>query len=131
MLWPAPAEDETDLSDLLWDSAGLLSLSDLLDDDAAWPEADSVPLLPLEPHQRGWQPNAAAPLVRPDTDVPFVTTRRVPRVHPTCMAVTFYQHCDVLAHTSDAADAYARCVPDRSSVLRRCSADVRRQSLLL
>ena len=62
--WPAMAEYEPDLSDLLWDSADLLSLSDLLDtEDAAWPAADGVPL-PPQPGAHG-QPDDAAPLVRP------------------------------------------------------------------
>ncbi len=48
-LGPPPAEEEPDLSDLLWDSNDLLSLTDLLDDnDAAWPPADGLPFLPLD-----------------------------------------------------------------------------------
>ena len=50
-LGPPPAEEEPDLSDLLWDSNDLLSLSDLLDDgDAAWPPAEGLPFLPFEQH---------------------------------------------------------------------------------
>jgi len=53
-LGPPAAENEPDLSDLLWDSNDLLSLTDLLDDnDAAWPPADGLPFLPLEQHDQG------------------------------------------------------------------------------
>ena len=53
-LGPLPAEDEPDLSDLLWDSNDLLSLSDLLDDnDAAWPPAGGAPFLPLDELDQG------------------------------------------------------------------------------
>ena len=58
-LGPPPPEDEPDLSDLLWDSNDLLSLSDLLDDeDAAWPAIDGVALFPLDQHEQAQKEEA-------------------------------------------------------------------------